>query len=109
MVLIHIARAGQILGRYPEADLPVLVGAGTVKASDHYWKKGMAGWVLVGTTFDPPKPKPATPPPATPPPRSCGTWSKKRPLTLQLRCAWRLRGTMMLLMLRLSTRWAERG
>ena len=50
MVLIHIARAGQILGRYPEADLPVLVGAGTVKASDHYWKKGMAGWLVVGTS-----------------------------------------------------------
>ncbi len=68
MVLVHIARAGRVLGRYPEADLPVLVGAGTVKASDHYWKKGMAGWLVVGTTFDPPKPKPVTPPPASPAP-----------------------------------------
>jgi hypothetical protein len=67
MVSVHIARAGRILGRYPEADLPVLVGAGTVKATDHYWKKGMSGWLLVGTTFDPPKPKPATPPPAATP------------------------------------------
>jgi DNA-directed RNA polymerase subunit RPC12/RpoP len=67
MVLVHIARAGQVLGRYPEADLPVLIGAGTVRRTDHYWKKGMAGWSLVGATFDPPKPKPA-PAPSAPPP-----------------------------------------
>jgi hypothetical protein len=54
MVLVHIARAGQLIGRYPEADLAVLIGAGTVKRTDHYWKKGMAGWLLVGTRFDPP-------------------------------------------------------
>ena len=42
MVQVHIARSGSHIGKYPEADLPVLIGAGTVRRTDHYWKKGMA-------------------------------------------------------------------
>ncbi len=64
--LIHIAREGVVLGRYPEADLPVLLGAGTVRRTDHYWKHGMRGWLVVGRTFDPPAPA-ATPAPQSAP------------------------------------------
>ena len=64
MVQVHIARAGTLVGKYPEADLPVLIGAGTVRRTDHYWKKGMAYWLVLGRTYDPPAPKP---PPAPAP------------------------------------------
>ena len=60
MVQVHIARRGVTLGVYPEVDLPVLVAAGTVQRTDHYWKKGMGGWLVVGRTFDPA----SAPPPA---------------------------------------------
>ncbi len=56
MVQVHIARSGVQLGKYPEADLPVLIGAGTVRRTDHYWKKGMAYWLVLGRTYDPPTP-----------------------------------------------------
>jgi DNA-directed RNA polymerase subunit RPC12/RpoP len=70
LVLIHIARAGVVLGRYPEADLPVLLGAGTVRRTDHFWKAGMRGWLVVGRTFDPPAtPSPRPSSPAKPVPR----------------------------------------
>ena len=62
MVQVHIARSGTLIGKYPEADLPVLIGAGTVRRTDHYWKKGMAYWLVLGRTYDPPTPPP---PPAS--------------------------------------------
>ena len=61
MVQVHIARSGVQLGKYPEADIPVLIGAGTVRRTDHYWKKGMAYWLVIGRTYDPPAAAPPLP------------------------------------------------
>ena len=58
MAQVHIARRGVNVGCYPEADLSVLVGVGTILRTDHYWKKGMRIWLVVGHNFDPPAQKP---------------------------------------------------
>ncbi len=39
----------------------MLLGAGTVRRTDHYWKKGMAAWLVLGRTYDPPAPTPPLP------------------------------------------------
>ena len=59
MAQVHIARRGITVGRYPEADLAFLVGAGTILRTDYYWKEGMRIWLVVGRNFDPPRQKPA--------------------------------------------------
>lgn len=60
---VHIARKGKVIGKYPEADMHVLVAAGTVLRTDHYWKVGMPRWLVVGRTFDfvAPEPEPEAP------------------------------------------------
>ena len=45
--LITISRAGSEIGKYPEASLLALVEQKKVLPTDHYWKAGMADWLLV--------------------------------------------------------------
>ena len=50
--LIHIAKRGVIFGQFQLADLREKIGTGEVLRTDHYWKQGMQGWLLVGLTFE---------------------------------------------------------
>jgi hypothetical protein len=50
--LIHVARQGVVLGKYPQAQLVSLLASGQVLRTDHYWIKSMPGWQVIGATFD---------------------------------------------------------
>mgnify|MGYP000249252962 CR=1 FL=1 len=60
--LIHIARAGVEIGAYVLEDVRAKLSSGELSASDHYWKPGMAGWLLLsvlpGPKRLPPFPRP---------------------------------------------------
>jgi hypothetical protein len=51
-ILIHVARQGVVLGKYPQPQLVSLLASGQVLHTDHYWIKGMPGWQVIGTNFD---------------------------------------------------------
>jgi hypothetical protein len=44
---ISVARQGKNLGNFEESTFRQNVASGLILPSDHYWKKGMAGWELV--------------------------------------------------------------
>lgn len=66
MAKVHIARDGKILGSHDEHAVPALIALGEIRRTDHWWRRGMRSWEVVGRTFDPPA-NPAAPPPARPP------------------------------------------
>ena len=51
-VLIHVARQGVVLGKFSLPELRARLSTGEVLRTDHYWKLGMPGWVLIGAAFD---------------------------------------------------------
>ncbi len=64
---IKVARNGVEMGEYMPEAIPVLLSSGTLLLSDHYWKPGMTGWLLlsqfpVQQVVPPPMPSPATHP-----------------------------------------------
>lgn len=44
---IKVARNGVEMGEYLSEAIPVLLSSGTLLLSDHYWKPGMSGWLLL--------------------------------------------------------------
>jgi hypothetical protein len=76
MAKVHIARDGKIIGSHDEHAVPALVALGEVRRTDHFWRRGMGAWAVVGRTFDRPAAIPgspaATPPAAQPVPRPAG-------------------------------------
>ena len=44
---VRVARAGKEVGSYDSAEVLRLLGAGTLKPTDHYWHSGMGGWELL--------------------------------------------------------------
>ena len=46
-VLIHIARAGVVIGKYKSSEVLSLFSSSELKPTDHYWQEGMAGWELL--------------------------------------------------------------
>jgi hypothetical protein len=61
MAKIHIARNGKIIGEHDEHAVTALVALRQILPTDHWWKKGMARWLPIGSTFNPPetrRPKP---------------------------------------------------
>jgi len=52
--LIHIARQGSVIGKFPWTDIQGLLASGQVLRTDNYWIKGMPGWLVIGSTFDSP-------------------------------------------------------
>ena len=92
--IIHVARQGVVIGKFPLADLMAALGVGAVLRTDHYWTKGMPGWQVIGSDFDqagaqtmpvasspPPTPRqpPAMPPslpPTLPVGRAAGGWPR---------------------------------
>lgn len=42
--IIHLARAGAVIGKYSRSEVIALFESGELKESDHYWTQGMAGW-----------------------------------------------------------------
>jgi len=50
--LIHVARQGVVLGKFSLPELRARLSSGEVLRSDHYWKVGLPGWSLIGSTFD---------------------------------------------------------
>jgi hypothetical protein len=64
---IKVARNGVEMGEYMPEAIPVLLSSGTLLLSDHYWKPGMSGWLLLSQfqmqqVVPPPVPSPATHP-----------------------------------------------
>lgn len=64
---IKVARNGVEMGEYLPEAIPVLLSSGTLLLSDHYWKPGMSGWLLLSQfpmpqVVPPPVPSPATQP-----------------------------------------------
>jgi hypothetical protein len=58
---IKVARNGVEMGEYMPEAIPVLLSSGTLHLSDHYWKPGMSGWLLLSQF-----PMPHGAPPAMP-------------------------------------------
>jgi TPR repeat protein len=62
---VKVARNGVEIGEYLPEAVPVLLSSGTLLLSDHYWKPGMSGWLLLSQFpmpqgVPPPMPGPAT-------------------------------------------------
>lgn len=62
---IKVARNGVEMGEYMPEAIPVLLSSGTLLLSDHYWKPGMSGWLLLSQFpmpqgGPPPMPRPVT-------------------------------------------------
>ena len=51
-VSISVARQGQNIGTFDAGAFKQNVASGSILPSDHYWKKGMAGWELVSNYRD---------------------------------------------------------
>ena len=45
---IKIARAGTVIGEFPPRSIAAKLRDGSLQPTDHYWKKGMTGWALLG-------------------------------------------------------------
>jgi len=56
MAKVHIARDGKIIGSHDEHAVPALIALGEIRRTDHWWRRGMRVWQVVGRTFDPPPP-----------------------------------------------------
>ncbi len=72
--MIKVARAGTVIGEYPEADMPALIRAKTILPTDDYWAPGMSNWAKV-LTYQETSPA-QTPPP--PPPKTEGANNQSR-------------------------------
>ncbi len=44
---VKVARNGVEMGEYMPEAIPVLLSSGALLLSDHYWKPGMSGWLLL--------------------------------------------------------------
>lgn len=63
--MIKVARAGVVIGEYPEAEIPALIRTKVILPTDDYWAPGMSNWAKVLTyqetrmaqTSPPPLPK----------------------------------------------------
>jgi hypothetical protein len=60
--MIKVARAGTVIGEYPEADMPALIRAKTILPTDDYWAPGMSNWAKV-LTYQETSPAQTPPPP----------------------------------------------
>lgn len=49
---IHVARAGQEIGRWGESEIRAMLVAGTLAPTDHYWLPGMAAWCTLAELPD---------------------------------------------------------
>ncbi|MCX6918444.1 MAG: PspC domain-containing protein [Verrucomicrobia bacterium] len=45
---IKIARAGTVIGEFLAHEIGAKLRDGSLRPTDHYWKKGMSGWSLLG-------------------------------------------------------------
>jgi uncharacterized RDD family membrane protein YckC len=64
---IHIAKNGQKMGPYPEAQVREMLAAGTLAGTDLGWYEGMADWKPLASVLAPASTTPAiTPPPVAP-------------------------------------------
>lgn len=66
MAKVFIAREGKILGSHDEHAIPALIALGEIRRTDHWWRRGMGSWEVVGRTFDRPAASAAPAAPATP-------------------------------------------
>ena len=72
---IHINRAGQAYGSYPEGRAREMLAAGQLFATDFAWYEGAAEWKSLSEVLGPtPAAAQATPPP---PPKPAASWSPK--------------------------------
>ncbi len=60
--MIKVARAGTVIGEYPETDMPALIRAKTILPTDDYWAPGMSNWAKV-LTYQETSPAQTPPPP----------------------------------------------
>ena len=60
--MIKVARAGVVIGEYPEADMPALIRAKVILPTDDYWAPGMSNWAKVLTYNEPIIDKSSPPP-----------------------------------------------
>ena len=62
-MITHIARQGQIIGKFAPDELRDAVRNGTIKETDHWWRAGMNDWIMVSNQSPLiPDQKPARPP-----------------------------------------------
>jgi GYF domain 2 len=46
-MIVHVARAGEIIGEFDEPTFQGKVSAGEIRPEDHYWVEGFADWKSV--------------------------------------------------------------
>ena len=74
--MIKVARAGVVIGEYPEADMPALIRAKVILPTDDYWAPGMSNWAKV-LTYNEPIIDKSSPPPL---PKTAGAKNKSKVL-----------------------------
>jgi hypothetical protein len=68
--MIRVARNGNIIGEYAEADISTLVKTKVILETDDYWTAGMQGWAKVSQLLSNPSLKPQEAIPTPPPPQN---------------------------------------
>jgi phage shock protein PspC (stress-responsive transcriptional regulator) len=63
---IKIARAGTVIGEFLSHEIGAKLRDGSLRPTDHYWKKGMSGWTLLGQAAQWEQPVPVPEPPPIP-------------------------------------------
>jgi hypothetical protein len=48
-MITHVARQGQIIGKFAPDELRQAVRNGTIKEADHWWRAGMKDWIMVSS------------------------------------------------------------
>lgn len=46
-MITHVARQGQIIGKFAPDELRQALRNGTIKEADHWWRAGMKDWIMV--------------------------------------------------------------
>jgi hypothetical protein len=46
--MISVARAGAVIGTFPEEQFLAKLNAGEFQTADHFWKPGMGAWNTIG-------------------------------------------------------------
>jgi hypothetical protein len=46
-MIVHVARAGEIIGEFNESTFQEKIFAGEIRPDDHYWAEGFAEWKSV--------------------------------------------------------------
>ena len=46
-MITHVARQGQIIGKFAPDELRQALRNGTIKETDHWWRAGMKDWIMV--------------------------------------------------------------